>query len=312
MRVLIVARWKEGRYAPFVTEQVDALKAQGVDCTFFPVSQKGIWGYIRHVPKLRQAIRAQKPDLIHAHYGLCGLMANLQRRIPVVTTYHGSDINDPKVRLLSNISILLSAFNVFVSPETFEMAHPGKNSALIPCGVNLSDYPFIEKAEARERMGWNQHTKYILFAGAFDNPIKNASLAKQAVKQLGSADLIELKGFSRQQVSCLMQAVDALLMTSHTEGSPQVIKEALACGCPVVSVDVGDVRELTLGVEGCYIVGRDPEAIAQGIQQAFQFGRRTDGMSVILQKGLTNDRITQRLIHIYQEIQRCRFSREQL
>ena len=302
MKVLIVSRSKAGRFAAFVEEQVAELRRQGITCVFFPVKRKGFGGYIRYLPELNRLIRSSKPDLIHAHYGLCGLLANLQRKIPVVTTYHGSDINDPKVLRLSKIAIHLSRFNIFVSQKIVALAKPGKNSALVPCGVNLVDYPVIDKAEARNRMGLLSDGKYVLFSGAFDNPVKNAPLAKSAIHMMPGVELIELKGFTRSQVATLMQAVDCLLMTSHSEGSPQVIKEALACGCPIVSVDVGDVKQIVGGVGGCFIADRTPQDIMEKVDAAFLFGRRTNGREVVQEKGLTNDRIAKRIIDIYQMI----------
>ena len=302
MRILIVARCKNGRYAPFITEQVDAIKKLGVECQYFGVDGKGIAGYLRQLPKLRNAIREFQPDIIHAHYGLCGLLANYQRRIPVVTTYHGSDINAPSVLRFSKKSIRRSRFNIFVSQKNVDIARPQKDFALIPCGIDLEDYPVMDKADARRQMGLNPTGKYVLFAGAFDNPVKNAPLAQAAMALIPEAELLELKGFSRSQVATLMQAVDAFLMTSFTEGSPQVIKEALACGCPIVSVDVGDVRERTEGIEGCFISGRDPKDISRFIKQALDFVGRTNGRQAIEKNGLSNDVIASRIISVYENL----------
>ena len=302
MRVLIVARCKYGRYAPFITEQVDAIEKQGVECQYFGVDGKGIVGYLRQIPKLRKVIREFHPDIIHAHYGLCGLLANFQRRIPVVTTYHGSDINDPRVLRLSKKCIRRSRFNIFVSQKNVDIARPQRDFALIPCGVNLEDYPITDKADARRQMGLNPAGIFILFAGAFDNPVKNAPLAQAAMALIPEAELLELKGFSRSQVATLMQAVDAFLMTSFTEGSPQVIKEALACGCPIVSVDVGDVRERTEGIACCVTPDRDAEDLARSILQALDFGGRTNGRQVIEKNSLSNDVIAARIISVYENL----------
>ncbi len=302
MRILFVARCKHGRYAPFVTEQVEAIEKQGVECRYFGVDGKGIVGYLRQLPKLWKAIREFRPDIVHAHYGLCGLLANCQRRIPVVTTYHGSDINDPRVLRLSRRSIRRSRFNIFVSQKNVDIARPRKDYALIPCGISLEDYPVIDKAEARRLMGLDPSGKYVLFAGAFDNPVKNASLAKAAMERVPEAELLELKGYTRTQVATLMQAVDAFLMTSLTEGSPQVIKEAMACSCPIVSVDVGDVRERTEGIGGCYISDRDPEMLAHFIKNALTYAGRPQGRSAIEKNGLSNDIIATRIISVYERI----------
>lgn len=302
MRILIVARCKNGRYAPFITEQVEAIEKQGVDCEYFGVDGKGVLGYLRQIPKLKRAIRDFRPDIIHAHYGLCGLLANYQRKVPVITTYHGSDINAPKAFRFSKKAIRRSRFNIFVSQKNVDIAHPRKDFALIPCGICLEDYPIIDKAEARQQMGLSPSGKYVLFAGAFDNPVKNSTLAKAAMRLVPEAELLELKGFSRPQVAALMQAVDVFLMTSFTEGSPQVIKEVLACGCPIVSVDVGDVKERIEGIDGCFLSGREPETLACSIRSALAFNGRTPGRAAIEKSGLVNEVIAARIISVYENL----------
>ncbi|MBO6032600.1 MAG: glycosyltransferase [Prevotella sp.] len=303
MKVLVVARRKNGKYAPFITEQVDALEKEGVQCRYFGIDKRGILGYLSHCKGFREVVRQYRPDVIHAHYGLSGLFANCQRKVPVVTTYHGSDINDKRLLRVSRKSMRLSSFNVFVSPGNVEMAHPDDGQfALIPCGINLDDYPVMERMQARADLGWEEDHSYVLFSGAFDNRVKNAPLAQAAIERLEGVSLIELKGYSRSQVAKMMNAADALVMTSFTEGSPQVIKEAMACGCPVVSVDVGDVKDITAGVDGCFIAERTPESVALNLQKAFSFGNRTEGRRVILDRGLTNDLVAKKLVEIYRSL----------
>lgn len=303
MKVLIVARCKNGKYAPFITEQVDGLEKEGVQCRYFGIDKKGFLGYLSHCKGFREIVRQYQPDVIHAHYGLSGLFANCQRKVPVVTTYHGSDINDRRLLRVSRVSIRLSAFNVFVSTGNVEMANPGEGHfALIPCGINLEDYPILEKASARTELGWKDDQAYVLFSGAFDNRVKNAPLAQAAIERLKGVSLIELKGYSRSQVATMMNAADALVMTSFTEGSPQVIKEAMACGCPIVSVDVGDVKDITAEVEGCYIAERTSESVASNLKKALSFGKRTEGRKAIVDRGLTNDIIAKKLVGIYQSL----------
>ena len=301
MKILILARNKEGRYAPFIDEQATALEKAGVECQFYPIKDNGISGYLNHLPGLYRAIKTWKPDIIHAHYGICGLLANYQRKVPVVTTYHGSDINNPRVLKLSRIAIWLSSFNIFVSQKNVITANVFNRFSVIPCGVNLDDYPIIDKESARLCLGLFPDKKYVLFAGAYNNQVKNAPLAQSAISLLDDVELLELKGYTRQQVATLMQAVDVILMTSHTEGSPQVIKEALVCGCPIVSVDVGDVKEITDGVEGCFIADRTPQSVATFLQEALLFERRTSGRNRIIELGLTNDRIALKIIEVYKQ-----------
>ena len=375
MKLLVIASDKGEHFVPFIEEQINALQQNGVEIVRYGVTGKGIIGYLRELPALRRYIRKERPDVIHAHYGLCGLLANLQRRIPVVTTYHGSDINQASILRFSKIAMRLSAWNIFVSARSASLAMgnnaialcsgaeapvysveckgkenskavtsastpytlrhtPYTKYSLLPCGINLPR-PWSEMQN--KLVGpltlnqWVQSVlskdmKNVLFAGAFDNEVKDPKLAKEAIACYNSAmgngllamgnrqwaigeennrpiNLIELKGYNRDQVNALMYNCDALLMTSKTEGSPQVIKEAMACGCPIVSVDVGDVAERTSGVEGCYIVPtREPAAIADALLKAIAFAGKTNGRERIIEMGLSNEQIAERLIKLYEAI----------
>ena len=324
MKILIVASDKGGCFVPFVEEQIVALQSCGIQVLRYGITGKGVWGYLRCLPALKRAIKQHQPDLIHAHYGLSGLLANLQRRVPVVTTYHGSDINKPNVLRFSKIVMRLSAHNIFVSQRNVTLAlSPNslityrlkKRYTLLPCGVNLP-LPWIEMQTQRvEQLTLNQWVqeklnagvKHVLFAGAFNNAVKDPELAKAAINELANegvkAELIELKGFNRDQVNALMYNCDALLMTSKTEGSPHVIKEAMACGCPIVSVDVGDVAERVSGVDGCYVVSsREPAAIAKALQLALASSGKTNGRQRILEMGLSNEQVAERLMAIYEQL----------
>lgn len=305
MRVLVVASYNKGRFAPFIEEQARALEMQGCETRFFGLQGKGIGGYIRNLPLLKKEIKAFRPNIIHAHYGLSGLFANMQRRIPVVTTYHGSDINDKHALRFSKVAMRLSAWNIFVSRQTLRKAQLKKKYSLLPCGIDLSELQLTEKTEARRQMHLAFDKKYVLFAGAFDNRVKNAPLTQQVVETLhdDSVTLLELKGYSRDEVTLLMCAADALIMTSFSEGSPQVIKEALACGCPIVSVDVGDVKERVEGADGCYVAKtRESNELADLLREAMLFDGKTKGREKIVADGLDNRQVAQRLLTIYNRV----------
>ena len=303
---------------PFIREQVGALREQGCECAYYYVKGKGIMGYLRAIPGLRKMIREWKPDVVHAHYGLSCLVANLAtRRVPVASTYHGSDINVKSVRRFSKMAIRLSAWNIFVSKKNMALAGAveGKKASLVPCGINIPlPWNDLQKQKV-EQLTLNQWVetimpkgkKYVLFAGAFDNEVKDPERAKQAINELKNegvkAELVELKGYNRDQVNALMYSCDAFLMTSKTEGSPQVIKEAMACGCPIVSVDVGDVKERVEGLEGCYVVeSRKPMDIAEALRKAIAFDGKTNGREKIIELGLTNELVAKQIIETYEDI----------
>lgn len=325
MRVLIVCSYRDFRpdgINQFIKEQVEAivrlhkspmnderLTNERVEAEYYLVRGKGIAGYLKEIPKLRKAIREFQPDVIHAHYGLCGLLSSLATwRIPVVTTYHGSDINHPKPRKFSKMAMRLSAWNIFVSQKTMDIVHGAerKNCSLIPCGVDLTDDQLQTRAEARKALGWKDNERKVLFAGMFEE-VKGPELAFAAINELEKkgikVDLIELRGYSRIEVNRLMCAVDCLLMASKTEGSPQVIKEALACGCPIVSTDVGDVAERVMGVVGCYVIhSRDPKDMARAMEKAFAYDGKTEGREKVYADGLANTLIADKIFTIYRTI----------
>lgn len=304
MKVLIVGSNKSGQFSPFVTEQVNALKKLGVEFDFYGVDGKGASGYLSNLSPLKKKIHEFQPDLVHAHYGLSGTLANLQRIVPVVTTYHGSDIHSRGLNLsMSKITARYSAYNIFVSPWLLELSgYHGENKCIIPCGVDTTTFTPIKRAEARKQLGWSNNELMVLFAGAFDNEVKNSPLAKKAVSLVPNTTLVELSGYTREQVNLLINAANCLLMTSHREGSPVVIKEAMACGTPIVSVDVGDVKDVTSGVNGCYISTYDANDIAANIRQALSFKGKTNGPQQIIEKGLSNEIIAHQILEIYQKV----------
>lgn len=301
MRVLIVANHNNKSFAPFIVEQVDSLKHLGVEADYYGIHGKGFYGYLTNLSSMKAKIREFHPDLIHAHYGLSGLLANLQREVPVVTTYHGSDIHSKSMNLfLSRIAMRFSAYNIFVSEWLQQLAsYHGSKQCIQPCGVDLTTFHPIERSEARKLLGWDAVGKYILFAGSFNSEVKNSPLAKDATAIMKDAQLVELQGYCREEVNLAMNAANCLLMTSLREGSPQVVKEAMACGTPIVSVDVGDVKVNTAGIEGCYITTYDAHDVAACLQQAIGFKEKTNGRQRIVELGLSYEQVAKHILDIY-------------
>lgn len=304
MKILIVANYNLGHFSPFIVEQMQALRLQGVRVDTYGIVGKGLLGYLRNITGIKKKIRKFQPDLIHAHYGLSGLLANLQRQVPVVTTYHGSDIHSGGwVLKFSQLAMRLSAYNIFVSKKMLELSGYKKPNACVQsCGLDLNVIQEIGREEARKELGLSSDEKIGLFSGSFDNYIKDYPLARSAVNRLSNVRLIELKGYSRRDVNLLMNAVDFQLTTSFRESGPLVVKEAMACGTPVVSVDVGDVKEVMGNTEGCYIAERNPDDIADKIRMALAFKGKTQGRQRIIDLGLSNDLVAMRLVEIYEEI----------
>ncbi|WP_080237107.1 glycosyltransferase [Spirosoma rigui] len=276
MRILIVCsgnapNFKLSQHQAFVYDQVAALKRrdQALQFDYFFITGRGLTGYLSCLKKLTRKLNSQPYQCIHAHVAMSGMLANLQRRVPVITTFHGSDINVPLLRVISLLVELLSRRTIYVSPGLVSKAiYTGPKRAIIPCGVDLNVFRPRNKMESRQKLGLLSHKKYVLFSSDFGNAVKNYPLARAATNLLAddTIELLELKNYTRQEVALLFTAVDVALMTSFSEGSPQFIKEALACNCPVVSTDVGDARLVMNGIPGCHLTTYDPTDVAQNIQ----------------------------------------------
>ena len=259
--------------APFIYEQMQGLKQLGCEFRICFVQGGGAKSYIQAWRCMMHDIADYQPDIIHAHYGLCCLIANLQRKVPVVSTFHGSDINEPNVRVLSKIAIKFSRKNIFVSKKLMDIAGKPTNAEVIPCGVDIKRFYPMDKQTCREALGMKQDKICILFSKEFADYVKNYPLAKAAVEGLNKdAELLEFYGYNREQVPMLYSAVDCGLLTSFTEGSPQFVKEAIACGCPVVSTDVGDAAEVINGVKNSFISTYEVEDVVSKLQQAISIG----------------------------------------
>jgi len=309
LKVVIISSTANKKLAPFIEEQMNSLRSIGITCVLFQVTQNGIIGYLKHYKLLKRMIRLEKPDLIHAHYGFSGLLANLQRKIPVITTFHGTDINNKKIRWISFIVARLSEKSIYVT-EQLKTLSRNDYGVVIPCGVDLSVFTPQEMTLAKRKMKLDSAKNYVLFCSKFDNSIKNSPLAIRAFNELKkrqsiNMELLELNNFSREEVSNLLNASCCLIMTSFSEGSPQVIKEALATNRPIVSTDVGSVRELIIDVDGCSIVEYELESVINGleacIKHAFQFGG-TQGREHIQNNLLGLNQIAKKIECLYENI----------
>lgn len=313
MKVLVVCSYNSGKIANYIKEQVYSLCELGFEMEYFLIKGKGIRGYLYNLPELLSHINLFKPDIIHAHYGLSGLLAVLQRKVPVITSFHGSDINNPRIRFYSMIAMKYSAWSIFVSNKLAILIGAKEKYSIISCGVDLNLFYSMKKLEARKMLSFDMEEKLVLFSGAFSNKVKNYPLANNAINSLKEWEqpnqvlkLIELKDFSRCQVNLLFNACDIALLTSYSEGSPNFIKEAMACNCPVVATDVGDINELFGETDGCYLASFNCQDVAEKMKRAFSFAddypEGTLGRKRINELGLELSNTARKLYEIYSSI----------
>lgn len=316
MKILEVSRYKK-EYAdhqlPFVTEQGEALRNAGCEVEYFLVQGN----YVKALKPLKAKIREFKPDVVHAHYGLSAITAELQSLVPVVTTFHNGETHRWWVNMLSSLFSLRAKHVIYVEQHIHDMVYfKAEHYSIIPCGVPMDQCVVIDKAEARRQLGWDADKKYILFGGAFANLRKNYPLLKEAVDRIGGdIEIIEMRGLSRKDCVLRMNACDVFALPTKNEGSPQALKEAMACNCPIVATDVADIKHLLGGLPGHYVLPNkkgngawwkgdehSAEELAELIRQALAFNGRTKGRDRIVELGYTNDLVAKKIIKIYESI----------
>jgi teichuronic acid biosynthesis glycosyltransferase TuaC len=171
---------------------------------------------------------------------------------------------------------------------------------VIPNGVDVEKFRPMPKEAAKARVGFNEK-KHLIFVGDPQRPEKNFQLARAALELLGD-DGIELHVLSRKPHDALpdfMNAADALLLTSVYEGSPNVVKEAMACNCPIVATAVGDVKLIVGDTRGCFLASMATEDVAEKVKEALAFGARTNGRERLLGLALDQGSIARRIIGAY-------------
>lgn len=297
----------------FFTQQIETLEEKGVDCTVLVVpgaeqidgdmsSKRGIKEYLQFVPKVRRELRRGDYDLIHANYGLTAPYAVTQFRLPVVLTLWGSDVVG--FDGLVTKACAWRADAVTVRSEEMRELLGREDAHIVPSGVDLERFRPIDRTEARERVGWDVEGTHVLFPYSPEYERKNYPLAKRVVEQaeteLGEEITLQtISGVPHKDVPYYVNAADALLLTSDHEGSPNTVKEAMACNVPVVSMDVGDVRERLDGVKPSRL-GTTEDDLVDGLAQVLQQGERSNGREIVREVGW--NRIGDRLVEIYRTI----------
>lgn len=306
MKILIVCGGNSSTGLPFqfhinqsfIYDQIETIKKNHhIEYEVFLIKGKGFWGYVRNIIPYCYTILNSKCDLIHAHYGLAGMLAVLQFFKKVIITYHGCDVNAKNLLRISKFAMKLASYNIFVSAHLAQTANTTHKFSIISCGVDFTIFYPLNKLECRKKMNLAMDEKIILFSSFFDNQVKNYPLAKMSVDLVPDAKLIELSGRTREEVNLLLNACDLVLVTSHRESGPLIIKEAMACNKPAVSVDVGDVAKVTGDIPGYFIASRNPKDIAEKIIQALNFDMPTNGRDRI--KSFDSNTIAKRVLEIY-------------
>jgi glycosyltransferase involved in cell wall biosynthesis len=302
--VLVVTAMFPHRYAPdagiFVAEQVESLRSLGLDVdVLFMDTSHTRFNYLVGCAQVLLKTRRARYDLIHGHYGYAGLVARCQVGTPVVVTLHGSDVNLASQRPFSRLAAALADETIVVSPALAGLAHMPK-AHIIPCGVDLSVFGPIPREEARRALGIDPRARIVLFPSDPARRVKRFDRFQAACSLIDPRpEVLTLAGRPHYKVPLYLNAADCVVLTSDTEGSPVVVREALACNAPVVSVDVGDVRQHLEGVVPGAVVPSSAEELAAAIECVLVSGQRSNGRERVQHLDLAS--IAGRVSHVYQQ-----------
>lgn len=256
---------------PCIKDQVSALGELGLQIDLLYINRERKINYFKAIEKVfRLNLSKNKYHLIHAYYGYCGLIALFQCKVPVVVTFRGSDLLSRKEQWLGRLIARLSD-GVIVMNEEMKKISGRNDTEIIPFGVNTAIFKPYPLAQAREELHLSMKKKYVLFPYDPKRSEKRFDLINGAVKLLCTRgydiEILIIFNQSRSIIAKYMNAANGMIIASDYEGSPMAVREALACGLPVISVDVGDIKNLISSIPHCYITKQDTEYIASTFEK---------------------------------------------
>ncbi|MDN3688894.1 glycosyltransferase family 4 protein [Cyclobacterium jeungdonense] len=246
----------------FIKDQIeDVQKEMDLEADIYLIDgvHHGKLEYLKSIFSIPIKLATNNYDATHIHYGISGIfLLFFKPKIKKFMTLHGCDIQDwgsNSWHVWITKKILNKVDLVFVQNQKMKkvVGNINPNVEILPCGANPSF--FSPQANIKKN---GRRDFVILFPGSSKREVKNFPLfleVMDSLRKLGVHNIRHqcLENMSREQVRDAMLNSDCLLMTSISEGSPQVVKEALYCNLPVVSVPVGDVREMLHGLPNCKV-----------------------------------------------------------
>jgi glycosyltransferase involved in cell wall biosynthesis len=240
-------------------------------------------------------------DLLHANYGLTAPMALAQPKLPVVLTLWGSDLLGEYGWLSQRCARHCDAVVVMSDEMADEL---DVTCHVIPHGVDCQRFSPAPPAVARDQVGWDGNARHVLFPYPPSREVKDYPRAERVVEAASEridapVELQTLFGVDHDDMSTYYNAADVLLLPSKSEGSPNSVKEAMACNLPVVSTDVGDVGERLAGVAPSHVCTSDEELV-DGLVDVLSDPRRSNGRQAA--RDVSLERMGERLRAVYDTV----------
>lgn len=309
-------------YGVFTKDQIDNIKELGIESEliFINAREKGKIEYYDAFFKVRKSYKQY--DLIHCFHGLTLIIAFFAtRKIPILISFL-SDIKKENLKShktlnkISNqfffiiYSFIIRSRRVFVifknkAPEDYNNGR----FYYLPNGVNIKTFRPLDKVESCKILNLDHRNNYILFVTSKDKHRKEKrydlykdtiELLKVQYKHYNFQELI-MSGIPREKCIYYYNSASLHLLTSDYEGSPNSIKEAMSCNIPIVSTDVGNVRQMIKGATNCFISNQDPEILASYVIKAIE-SEQCNLRKVLIANDLTAEAKTKELLLLYSKI----------
>ncbi len=288
--------------SPFFIQQVTSIERHGIRMDTVSVPGTGRERRLRHYLRFYKDVLAGNPlryDLVHSNYGLTAPFALGQPTRPVVLTLWGSDLMGTYGSLSKKCASRCDEVIVRSQEMNEEL---GGSAHVIPAGIDFDLFEPRSQREARREVDWSPDEKHVLFLYSPDKAIKNYPLARDVVASVNEridvpVNVQVVNGIPHDRIPAYMNAADALLLTSNREGSPNTIKEAMACNTPIVSTDVGDVRERLEGATQSAVCRTESELV-DSLCDVLSTEERSNGRELVQELRL--ERTAERIIDVYE------------
>nr|WP_320118766.1 glycosyltransferase family 4 protein [uncultured Marinifilum sp.] len=291
----------------FVKEQIDSLEDIGIDTEVYLVNgrENGKLEYLKEIFRIRRFLKNRQFDVIHCHHALTALtliLSGKAKKSKVVVSFQNDPTHEFGLKLFSFIQKRTDAW-IFKNNSSLISS---SNHYYLPNGVNTGFFQPIDKKEACKKLGLDEGKRYLLFVSSnFMREQKRYDIFTEVLRILrekhGLNDLEELKliNTKRELVPYYFNAASVHLLSSDFEGSPNSVKEAMACETPVVSTNVGNVEELLEKVNSSYVAeANDPEELASLVLQSLN-KPENNSREILIQKKLDIVSVAKKLQDLY-------------
>lgn len=309
MKVLVIASGnKFSGISNIVRAQVSSLENEGLYIDLFAVQGKGVFNYFKSILSLRKVLMKNQYCVVHAHYSFSTWVALLAGSKKVVCSLMGSDVKSNRfLKFLIRYLLIPFCKDVIVKSEEMKNDLGYSKALVIPNGVNEEHFFPMDKLTAQCALNWDSNKLNILFPSDPERKEKNYALLTEALSKLQDLkfDIHILKEIAMQDLNLYYNAADLVCLTSEREGSPNAVKEAMACDKIVVSTQVGDVSWLFADGKGLFLAEQNADSFARSISAALEYGKlnemRSNGRERVLKLGISSHQIAKELIRVYSE-----------